>query len=181
MPVSSGDTEILLAGGKGIKSRESLERELIENAAFESDSTTDFAHRGSGIRQSLLTVFKVFSWKKFWRSMWEEIFSFDDKDVVDEPLDFGHTAFNEAASAHVGAEGLGADGNGKTLFIGRLGDGSRVRARSVIYPPNYQSLEADEEEGEEEKGRRGVGTGIGYSVNEDDTSIEVESYKPFKG
>ena len=34
----------------------------------------------------------------FRQSLWDELFSFDDKDVLDEPVDFGHSAFDDHVS-----------------------------------------------------------------------------------
>eukprot|EP00597_Dinobryon_sp_UTEXLB2267_P009771 CAMPEP_0170097880 /NCGR_PEP_ID=MMETSP0020_2-20130122/104_1 /TAXON_ID=98059 /ORGANISM="Dinobryon sp., Strain UTEXLB2267" /LENGTH=376 /DNA_ID=CAMNT_0010320225 /DNA_START=850 /DNA_END=1981 /DNA_ORIENTATION=- len=82
----------LMESGEGDHTRASSHS---QTALEEGDTVSEDANYRRGIRQSLLTVLKVFSWKKFWRTLWEELFSFDDKDVVDEPVDFGHSAFTE--------------------------------------------------------------------------------------
>eukprot|EP01035_Chromulina_nebulosa_P025512 gene25512-33302_t len=64
----------------------------------ERGSETEAVYNAHTFRDSLLSVLRVFSWKKFWQSLWDELFSFDDKDVLDEPVDFGHSAFDDHIS-----------------------------------------------------------------------------------
>ncbi len=35
----------------------------------------------------------------FRQTLWDEMFSFDDKDISEEPVDFGHSAFDELVEA----------------------------------------------------------------------------------
>ena len=80
--------------------------DLTERVSEEEEIRMNF-------RESLLKVLRVFNWKKFWRNLWEEIFSFDDKDVIDDPVDFGHTAFVEEPQND--SQNTGTGGHSRTI------------------------------------------------------------------